>query len=162
MIIQTEAERILRVIQGVVPNLPIRVTKIVTEDSATEFYGLRIDYNPGFFELLYLHGGNWWRVMNGEDSSTLGVLQSQEEMLPYVLANNWGSAEASLIHSAKNSFISKANGLDASRVEAAKSNVLFVQELLEEGIHDDGLSRMEKWTCKGMLKMLKVMAKKSF
>jgi hypothetical protein len=156
---RSNAERLVQIVQGVVPNLPIKVTRIITEDNSTEFYGLRIDYNPGFHELLFLHEGVWVKVKNSEETAALGLSQSQEEMLPYLLGYNWACAEIGTIDSAKNPFLKKVNGLDAARITAAKNNVLSVQELLEEALHDDGLSKVEKWTCKGMLKMLKTMVK---
>jgi hypothetical protein len=159
---RSDNERLIQVIRESVPDLPIKVTRIVTEDNSSEFYGLRIDYNPGFYELLFVSNGTWIKLKNGEESSPLGVSLAQEDMLPYLLAYNWACSEIGTIDASKNPFMQKMNGLDAARVKAAKINVHFVQELLEEAPHDDGLGRIEKWTCKGMLKMLKSMAKASF
>jgi hypothetical protein len=125
-------------------------------------YGLRIDHNPSFYELIFVSDGVWMSSKDGEGITPLGLSQSQEELLVYVIAYNWACSEIGTIDASQDAFLRKMNGLDESRVELAKKNVLFVQELLEEALWDDGLSKIEQLTCKGMIKTLKALVKRFF
>ena len=160
MTTREEAIAICELFQRVVPALPIKMNEIKVDNSSVGLYGLRIDHHPSFHELIFVSNGVWMSSKNGEVASPLGLNQSQEGLLFYVISYNWACSEIGTIDAAKDAFLRKMNGLDESRVELAKKNVLFVQELLEEALWDEDLSKIEQSTCKGMIKMLKILVKK--